>query len=63
MGIDGGTTMDELEKHRQLSTDERPLVHPKAKQNVKEIVWTALGLAGIGVVLYSVEKIYELFVR
>ncbi|MFB9761424.1 hypothetical protein [Ectobacillus funiculus] len=55
--------MDELEKNQQISTDERPLVHPKAKQNVKEIVWTAVGLTGIGVVLYSVEKIYELFIR
>lgn len=55
--------MDELEKYRKLSTDEKPLVHPKAEQNVKEIGWTAIGLTGIGIVFYSIEKIYELFVR
>lgn len=54
--------MDESEKSRQLRIDERPLVHPKAKQNVKEMIWTAIGLTGIGVVLYSIEKIYELIV-
>ncbi|WP_155890982.1 hypothetical protein [Ectobacillus panaciterrae] len=55
--------MDDLKKYRQLRTSERPLVHPKAKQNVKDIAWIVIGSVGIGIVMYGIEKIYELFVR